>query len=58
MDERVVMYDIGLCPCGAKIMASLEPPCVAHESPVCQKFSELTPDEFVTYVRKHRESSQ
>lgn len=52
------MQDLGLCPCGGKLMASVagDPlPALAHEPPVCKAFDELDVDDFLTYVRKQRE---
>lgn len=54
MKQRVVMQNLGLCPCGGKIYVSIDPPCVAHEPPTCEKFDDLEPDDFLTYVRKTR----
>jgi hypothetical protein len=46
------MKVIGICPCGSKVFASENPPALAHEPPVCQKFDDLEVDEFLTYMRK------
>lgn len=36
------------CPfCKGQVSASLEPPCLLHAVPMCKKFDELEPDEFM-----------
>ncbi len=45
---------LGLCPCGRKIYADVEKVAVMHEEPACEKFLELEPDKFLTYVRRSR----
>lgn len=47
----VVMQEFGKCPCGSRILITIYPPAVAHEPPVCEKFAELEPDDFLAYVR-------
>jgi hypothetical protein len=46
---------LGLCPCGGRIFASINPPAVMHAQPECDKFRELEPDDFLAYVRRTRE---
>ena len=46
--------NLGLCACGAKILADEKECAVAHELPYCKAFKELEPDEFLTYVRRWR----
>ena len=52
--ESINAEDLGLCPCGGKIYADTVRCAVAHEDPVCAKFMELEPDEFLRYVRRSR----
>lgn len=46
--------DLGLCACGGKIAASMNPVAVVHSIPYCKAFEMLEPDEFLTYVRRSR----
>ena len=48
------VVDLGLCACGQRIYSSEDPIAVMHELPYCQKFKELEPVEFLTYVRRSR----
>lgn len=49
----------GICPCGGEFTAGQVAegehqgaPVVLHDKPLCAKFEELEPDEFLTYVRQ------
>ena len=46
--------DLGLCPCGRRIFASVDQVAVIHEVPYCKQFFELEPLEFLIYVRRSR----
>ncbi len=50
---NVRMEFIGLCICGSKLLASIEPCALAHEPPVCEKFHELEPVEFLKYINNN-----
>jgi hypothetical protein len=45
---------LGLCPCGKEIFAAKQLGAVIHARPECQKFIEMEPDEFLSYVRASR----
>ncbi len=53
---RLVLEDLGRCPCGEPIAASLasDPPCVAHAEPRCAAFDRLDALAFLRYVRRSR----
>jgi hypothetical protein len=55
--KTVMMQDLGLCPCGSRISVNAEQGAIAHEPPVCETFMKLEPDEFLSYVRKARQSA-
>jgi hypothetical protein len=48
--------DLGLCACGLRIYSceSNGVPAVMHDLPYCEKFRDLDPDKFLTYVRRSR----
>jgi hypothetical protein len=52
--SKINYTDLGSCACGQRIFATDNPLGVMHAMPYCQKFLELEPDEFLTYVRRSR----
>lgn len=52
--KTVIMEHLGTCPCGKNIFVSVDDRCVAHDAPLCEAFSKMDPEEFITYVRKSR----
>ena len=54
MKKQLTCDDLGLCVCGKRIGVTREGYAVVHDAPPCQKFLELEPDEFLTYVRRSR----
>jgi hypothetical protein len=54
MKTIIKTVDLGVCICGQPISASVEGCAVIHDMPLCQKFLDLEPDEFLTYVRRSR----
>jgi hypothetical protein len=52
--RELLMEDLGLCPCGGAIGADKESESVCHAVPLCEKFLELDPLEFLRYVRRSR----
>ena len=52
--ENLNPESLGLCPCGRQIYADVRQGAVVHEQPACEKFIELEPTEFLTYVRRSR----
>lgn len=47
--------DIGACVCGKRLIATTDPPGVAHEDPECENFRLMEPEDFVHYIRMVRE---
>lgn len=50
------LESLGFCPCGGMFYFSAEHFALAHDEPMCSEFETLWPDEFLAYVRKHREA--
>lgn len=51
---KLQVEDLGFCPCGQRIYASVEHGAIAHDLPQCPEFEAMDPDEFLTYVRRSR----
>lgn len=63
-DEPIEADPLGECPfCSAKVYASIDPEDgthdgLIHEMPLCRRFEELEPDEFITAMREELERRQ
>jgi hypothetical protein len=54
IEDLKAVEPLGRCPCGGEIAADAEQGAVVHSEPVCQKYLELDPLEFLVYVRRSR----
>jgi hypothetical protein len=52
--KKIYAEPLGRCACGGEIAADAEQGAVTHSFPVCQKYLELEPLEFLVYVRQSR----
>jgi hypothetical protein len=52
--HKLNITELGKCPCGEYIGMDENRYAVIHSFPVCDKFDELEPNDFLKYIRQCR----